>query len=180
MNWKMKIGWLYGLFAMIVSSFEPILGGLQTMFTGILLFILWCFDFNAKRRVKYYKEPEKLYKIGQNLPYAEMIHKIQLMVIPYTVKGIFLAEKFIAILPLLFGVLIGGLLNIAQVNTIKQYDYYHSMALFHVIPTKYWFIIGIPLQILSIFLLYLMARSFWKRMDYFAQKMEEMHGEKKD
>lgn len=180
MKWEAKIGWLYGLLAMIVSSFEPSAGIFKMFFTGLLLFILWCFDINAKQRVKFYKEPEKLYKIGQNLPYAEMIHKIQLMVIPYTVKGVFLVEKFLATLPLLFGVLIGGLLNIVQADFIIQYDYYQSMALFHVIPTQYWFIIGIPLQIISILLLYLMARSFWMRMDYFAQKMEEMHGEKKD
>jgi len=177
MNWKMKIGWLYGLLAMIVSSFVPSTGVVHMIFTGILLFILWCFDINAKQRVKYYKEPEKLYKIGQNLPYAETIHKIQLMAIPYTVKGIFLGEKFIAILPLLLGILMGILCTALQVDYIKHYDYYQSMALFQVIPTKYWFIIGIPLQILSIFLLYLMARSFWMRVDYYIYMME---GDRKD
>lgn len=180
MNWKMKIGWWYGFLVMILLSFNPITGIIQMIFTGIILFILWCFDINAKQRVKYYKEPEKLYKIGQNMPYAEKIHEIQLMVIPYTVKGLFLVVKFITIFPLLLGVLMGILCTVLQVDNIKKYGYYQSMALFNVIPTQYWFVIGIPLQILSIFLLYLMARSFWKRMDYFAQKMEEMHGEKKD
>ena len=178
MNWEMKIGWLYGFLAIILSAFEPAAGGLKMMFTIILLFILWCFDINAKQRVKYYKKPENLYKIGQNLPYAEIIHQIQLMVIPYTVKGIFLVEKFVATTPLLFGILMGILCTAQQVDNIKQYDYYHSMAWFHVIPTQYWFIIGIPLQIITNLLLYLMARSFWKRMDYYIYMMEgERQGE---
>lgn len=180
MDRRAKIGWLYGLLAIAVSAFEPQSGFFLMFFTGLMLFILWCFDVNAKQRVKYYKEPEKLFKIGQNLPYAGQIHKLQLKIIPYTAKGIFYAENLIATLPLLFSVYIGVLLDIAQMNSIKKYEFYQSMALFKVIPRQYCFIIGIPLQIIVSLLLYLMARSFWKRTNYYSQQMDEKNSKIRD
>lgn len=170
MKLEAKIGWLYGFIAMILFSFNPITGMMTMMMTVILMFILWCADINVKQRVEYYKKPEQLYKIGKNMHGADKIHEFQLNIIPYTIKGLFLMVKFIATLPMVMSIVIGMLLTIIAVNHIVKYEYYQSFAIFNIIPNKHWFSVGIPLHIIATFFLFLMARSFWKRMDYFKER----------
>lgn len=118
MNLEARIGWLYGLGAMVLFTFNPFTG-ILCIFIGILILILWCFDINVKQRVKYYKEPKRLYNIGSNIKGADKIHDLQLKGIPYMLKGMFAVVKGFAAIPMILSIGIGSLLIIYSIKLMR-------------------------------------------------------------